>query len=290
LCKRAIELDPNFAGAYALLGVNYNNTGQPELCREMYAKAFALRDRASERERLRIASYYSGATGEIDNEIESLELLFRMYPRENFGHNNLALCYYKLGQFEKAIEEFREDIRRKRDVHPFANQLSAFIGLNRFEEAKELAQQALAQQFDVPSIHSVLYTIAFEQGDAVAMKAQVDWAAGRSEERAALTWQASASAFSGRLKSSHQMSHRAIELDLRRDLKGPAAQLLTQEMSQNALVGECRHVKDDGNRALALSRDLSVLQGVAAHRPYAALLSKLRPSAAKCPENIPNRL
>jgi len=73
--KRAVELDPNFAYAYASLAVQHANTNQPGLAAEYAEKAFALRDRVSELEKLRISNfYYAFVTGEIDKQIEVLEL------------------------------------------------------------------------------------------------------------------------------------------------------------------------------------------------------------------------
>ncbi len=65
--RRAIELDPNFAMAYARLAVAYGNLGQPSLAAEDLKKAYALRDRVSEREKFHItADYYAFATGELE--------------------------------------------------------------------------------------------------------------------------------------------------------------------------------------------------------------------------------
>ena len=64
--KRAVELDPNFAIAYARLSLGYYTSGQQVLAAEAAQKAFELRERASEREKFYIASrYYSDATGEL---------------------------------------------------------------------------------------------------------------------------------------------------------------------------------------------------------------------------------
>jgi hypothetical protein len=60
--KRAIELDPNFPMAYAGLSGRYGNLGQPSLALEYATKAYGLRDRVTEREKLRIsANYFHGA-------------------------------------------------------------------------------------------------------------------------------------------------------------------------------------------------------------------------------------
>src|SRR5262249_53158486 len=56
--QRSVELDPNFALGYYLLGTAYGNYGQRALAVENLTKAYELRDRASELERLSITSFY----------------------------------------------------------------------------------------------------------------------------------------------------------------------------------------------------------------------------------------
>ena len=55
--KRSIELDPNFAMADATLGVVLSNLGEKKQASDYLKKAFELKERASEREKL----YISGA-------------------------------------------------------------------------------------------------------------------------------------------------------------------------------------------------------------------------------------
>ena len=110
--QRAIELDPNFAMAYATLGVVYGNLSQPKQQRENLTKAFELKDRASEREKLYIsAHYYSEGTGEIDKAAAIYEQWKQTYPRETVPWDNLALLYRIAGQPEKALANASEAMR-----------------------------------------------------------------------------------------------------------------------------------------------------------------------------------
>jgi tetratricopeptide (TPR) repeat protein len=89
--QRAMELDPNFAMAYSALGVHYSNTGRPKLATENFTKAYALRNRVSEREKLRLTYfYYINLTGELDKAIGVLEQYKLTYPREYFPYCNLS--------------------------------------------------------------------------------------------------------------------------------------------------------------------------------------------------------
>jgi serine/threonine protein kinase/tetratricopeptide (TPR) repeat protein len=166
--KRAVELDPNFAQAYDKLAGSYSNTGQQELAIEAFQMAFDLRARSSEYEKLRIAAdYYAFATFEADKFIEAYELLVRTYPRDFVAWNNLGNRYNSVGEFERAAEACRESIRLNPNwVIPRSNLALAFISLNRFDEARQVIEDALAQKLESTPMHSHRYSIAFVQGDA----------------------------------------------------------------------------------------------------------------------------
>src|SRR5208337_3102457 len=92
--KRSIELDPNFAMAYATLGVVYGNLSEREQASDCLKKAFELKERANEREKLYIsAHYYEVVTGQVDKAIEVYEAWKEAYPRDTVPRNNVALRY-----------------------------------------------------------------------------------------------------------------------------------------------------------------------------------------------------
>jgi len=67
---RAIQLDPNFALGYWAVGFDYFDLGQSQRASEYTTKAFQLRERSSEREKLNIAAeYYRVVTGELDKAV-----------------------------------------------------------------------------------------------------------------------------------------------------------------------------------------------------------------------------
>ena len=102
--KRAVELDPNFALAYARLGTVYGNIGQDDLEEQYQQKAFELRDRASERERLYITGHYYGGIRQVEKTIETWELYKRTYPRDSIPYSNLAALFARVGKFDKSLE------------------------------------------------------------------------------------------------------------------------------------------------------------------------------------------
>jgi eukaryotic-like serine/threonine-protein kinase len=256
LYKRASDLDLNFALAYARLAAVYVNSRQFGLAAEASQKAYDLRDRVSERERLLIAAnYYDDVTREVEKKIETLELWKRTYPLDFVPHNNLAFQYDNLGEYEKAVEEAREAISLNPNAAPaYSNLATALVGLNRLDEAKEVIDRALAQKIETVWMHRNLYLIAFVRGDAAAMKQQIEWTNGKPEEYAAQSWQAETAAFSGQLRKAKEFSDRAVELALRRDLKDVAAEITAAGTARNALFGDCKQIKGQTATALAITQ------------------------------------
>ena len=253
--KRATEIDQNFALAYARLASMYYNSRQDDLAARASEKAFELRDRVSERERLYIsAGYYDNVTGELEKYLETLELWKRTYPRDASPPNNLAVKYNELGLFEKTVEEAREAIRlNPSSASGYSLLAAAFLGLNRFDESKEIIAQAQAQKLETTAMRRILFRIAFVLGDAATMKQQIELMNGKPDEYVAQGWQSETAAFSGLLQEAREFSDRALELAERRDLKDVGAQILVAAAARDALLGDCRMVKELTAKALGIS-------------------------------------
>ena len=253
--KRATDIDPDFALAYARMASMYYNSRQYDLAAEASQKAFDLRDRVSERERLYIsAGYYDNVTGELEKYLETLELWKRTYPRDASPPNNLAVKYNELGQFDKAFEAAREAIRlNPSSASGYSLLAAAFVGLNRFDEAKEIVGQALAKKLETTAMRRILYRIAFVQGDATTMQQQIESLNGKPDEYVAQGWQSETAAFSGRLRKAKEFSDRAFELAEHRDLKEVAAQIAVGGAGRDALFGSCSQAKEQTAKALGIS-------------------------------------
>ena len=259
--KRAIELDPNFALAYARLAVIYFNLRQPELAAQYSEKAYELRDRVSERERFYIESRYHGdVLGDVDKASERLSLWKSTYPRDFVTYNNLAVLYLQTGEYEKAIEEAREAMRlNPNNSTPYGNLAAGFSGLNRFDEAKAVIEQALAKKLDIIGYHITLYLIAYVQSDPAAMERQVEWAKGKPNEYLLVVHQASSSASSGQWRRSRDFTARGVELALRSHANEVAASYTAQDALTGATFGDCRQVKSGVSKALELARSRNSL-------------------------------
>ena len=125
--KRAIELDPNFAMAYATLGVVYGNLSQFKQQQENLSKAFELKDRASEREKFYISAHYYSEVGEVDKALAIYEQWKQTYPRDSVPWDNLALGYESTGHPEKALANSTEALRlNPKDKYANANLADAY--------------------------------------------------------------------------------------------------------------------------------------------------------------------
>src|ERR1019366_1166965 len=225
--KRAIELDPNFPMAYAGLAISYGNLGQPSLALEYATKAYGLRDRVTEREKLRITADYFYATGELEKESQTYDLWIANYPRDYVPHNNLGANYSAMGQFEKALAEQQETLRlAPDDVSGYSNLGSSYLWLNRLDEAKAQCDQALAHKLDGLGLHLIMYSLAFLRGDSAQMEQQVAWGAGKpGNEDILLTVQSDTEAYYGRRSKARDFSRRGVDSAIRADAKERAASL-----------------------------------------------------------------
>ena len=169
--KRAIELDPNFASAYARLGTVYGNVGQWDVSEEYRKKAFDLKDRASERERLYITAHHYADSGQLEKGIAAYELYKQTYPRDEAPNVNLAMFYSSLGEFEKGLENAKEAIRLNPDeAGGYGFSADAYVALNRPDEAKAILKAGLQRNPALVSLHDNLASIAFLQGDTASME------------------------------------------------------------------------------------------------------------------------
>ena len=240
--KHAVELDPNFARAWSVLSRAYSNSGQLVLAVEPAQKAFELRERVTEREKLHIAAqYYSSVTGDLHKEIETLELLKRTYPNDVVARRNLGSRYNTLGQYEQAIVELREAIRLNPDYgSPYRNLVTAYLRLSRIDEARAMADQVVARGFDSINSRTRLFDIAFIQGDTAAMQQQIDWASRRPGEYEHLMWQAHTAHFAGKLWKSQEFRTSAFELAQQRNRLDDAGAILLGKAAIFAIMGNCR--------------------------------------------------
>lgn len=254
---RAIEIDPDFALAYMRLGAVYMNISEMEKAREHRAKAFALRARVSDRERLRIsAGYYLRATGELDKAREANEQIIALYPTNWGTRGNLGLILGDLGELDKAIELHREEISRfPNSPQGYQNLVASLLAIGKIGDAKALLDRQIAHGgLETVYMHRQLYVVAFLQQDQAAMQREVSWAKGRPDEHLFLSMQADFASYLGRRKESMTLYRRATEMAKTLGAIEPAANYLATAARMEALFGNCQQARILIASALALHR------------------------------------
>jgi eukaryotic-like serine/threonine-protein kinase len=254
---RAIELDPNFAIGYSAVGDFYWNLGEIERANEYYTRAFQLRTRVSERERLEItADYYEGLTGELDKAVQTYQEGIEDYPRDYRQYGNLGIVYAAQGQYEKAAEITRQALRYEPDRlrYLWGNLATFTLALQRFDEARQILHEAQTRKADDPTLHLALYALASLDSDSAAMAEQQQWFAGQSDsEILGLVFAAHAEAYRGHLAKAREWNARAVDSAIRADNKEDAAIYLAIAAQQEAVYGNNSEARQSAARALNLA-------------------------------------
>jgi eukaryotic-like serine/threonine-protein kinase len=252
--KRAVELDPNFALAYGTLGVSYNNLGARTLSTEALHKAFDLRERASEREKLYISAHYYESSGELDRAQEVYEQWKQAYPRDDVPEDNLALLYETTGQPEKALANAQQAMQiDAKDVFAYQNVAGAYMVLGRYDEARAILDQAVAEKTESFSTKLIAYNLAFIRGDQSTMQHAVDSVAGTGDEAFLLELVAGGKYFAGRVQQGREVSNAAVQKA--EQYKEFAAGVRLSEAGAEAEFGNIEEARRQTQAALALTDD-----------------------------------
>ena len=254
--QHAIELDPNFAMAYMALGGDYWSLGEVGRASEYYTKAFQLREHASERERLDItADYYSNVTGELDKAAETRQQEIDSYPRDPGGYGNYGTLLASLGQYQKAIDVTRQALRLSPGaLYRYANLANYDLALQRFDEARDMINEAQARKADDVSLHNALYALAFLSGNSAAMQEQQQWYSTKPEyENFGLALAADTNAHEGRLIQARELTQRSVESAIRADSKETGAVWQANLALEQAAYGKPAEARHSAAEALQLS-------------------------------------
>jgi eukaryotic-like serine/threonine-protein kinase len=266
--KRAVEIDPGFAMAYASLGFTYGLMGELSLSAENNRKAYELRDRASDREKFYIAATYDlYVTGNLESARQTCETWMRTYPREFDPLAMLgAFVYPTFGQFDKGVEVARKTI----EIFPDFPVGYLQLGFNQqfggdVSGAEKTFQQAAVRKLETPEFFPTRFDIAFLKGDRAAMDREAAQAQGKAGAEDAISLREGfVLAYAGRLGDARKKAQRAVDQANQAKLPGNRGALFQAAAAQwEAFYGNASAARQGAAAALELSKDRDLEYGAA---------------------------
>ena len=262
LFKLAVDLDPNFALAYSAMSTEYGDLSEMSRAAESARKAYELREKVSnEHERLPIeANYYLYTTGELEKAAQVYELWQTTYPRDAAPSEGLTFTVMILGNREKALEEAREALRlRPNDQGRYVNLASAYMTLNRLDEAAAVVKQAEQLKLESEDLTVFRYQLAFLEGDTAQMAHLASGAMGKpGMEEQMLAFQSDTEGWRGRLKNARELTRRAVDSARRNDAKETAATYQAAAALREVEAGNREQARADADAALKLAQNRDV--------------------------------
>jgi eukaryotic-like serine/threonine-protein kinase len=253
--KMAVDLDPEFAIAYARLGAVSSNLQEVSNQAKYLQLAFDRRGHISEREKFYIAAhYYVDVRGEFPKAIETYKLWTQTYVHDWVPFNNLSNEYVRIGDPQNAISAGQVALRLN-PYHslPYAALAEAYVRASRFPEAKAICERAMAEKLDGPMIHRILYEVADAENDDRAMQRQVEWFADKPIKTQILDRQALSLMRSGEVRKARELFRLAADAALQQGLKGYADAAFIDLAEAEAYLGNSREALADLARSIALS-------------------------------------
>ena len=263
---RAVELDPNFALAYAAMSYTYANLNESGRAAENARKAYELRDKVSERERFLIeVAYYENVTGDLEKTAQTLEVWKQTYPGDYVPYGDLGVLYTALGNLEGALEEAREAQRREPNAeNTYGNLGLDYASLNRLDEAEAVYKQAEERKLGSEFLLPYRYQLAFVKGDAAKLAQLFSAAMGKpGTEDVLLASQADTEGWYGKLKDAQELTHWAMNSAEHNDARETGATYQAAAALREVESGNRERALADANAAVKLAPNRDVL-GMAA--------------------------
>jgi eukaryotic-like serine/threonine-protein kinase len=254
---RAIELDPNFAMAYARLGVVYINTSQVAKADKYFAKAYALSKNVSERERLYITGhYYQNVTGDMPKVIEALQESIQTYPSQIDSYINITAAYSALGDFAKALPFAVKSVQMQpEDSIAAENLLGAYVGLNRMSDAREEMERAGKLGLDTSTLDRTgRMQTYFLLGEPNEVQRIMTLVAGQPDEFLATQALAGIQLFSGEYRKASVTTQQAFEQAGLAKAPDVQANALLINAASRGFAGLCEGNEQAVQKALALDK------------------------------------
>jgi tetratricopeptide (TPR) repeat protein len=261
--RQAVELDPNFAMAWARLGVVYGNANQAGKALEYYTRAYELSKNVSERERLYITGHYHlNVTGNIDKVIETLELSIREYPNDFNSLVNISVAYITIGNYEKAIEYSRKAVEiQPDDVIAQENLVQDLVVLERWQEARnQLAKINELKLGDSTEVLQYAYLLAALDGNTAEMDRLVQQVTGRADGYILITAKATFEEYQGRYRAAEQTWQQIADITGAEKANDAQASVILNLVSGRGFADMCQDSESRIKRALALDKTKPTLR------------------------------
>ena len=252
--ERAVALDPNFAMAYMMLAGSYQPQGELTLAAENARKAYDLRERTSDHEKLNIAAFYEiVVTGNLEAARRSYELIAQTYPRDEAAQIMLWYIHLICGNYARA------DAAAKRafEINPdSSNNYVALMYcdqyLGRYDQAKGAAEQSRAKKLNSPWYPLILYVVDFLQNDPAGMAKQATETQGiPGVEDQMFFVESETAADHGQFGQARELTRRAADSARRAQEKETSAEYEAHNSVREGLVGLMDFAKNDAQSALA---------------------------------------
>ena len=260
--QRAIAIDPEFAMAHAQIGFGYSTMGETALGRQSLLKAYQLRHRASDVERLNIETLYDrDVTGNLERERRTLETWAESYPRDMRPRSLMAgLALTSTGQHELAIARTEEVLALNPDATPtYGSMAFNQLFLNRLDDALLTFRRATERKLQSTDLSLIPYSVAFLKGDDEELR-RTGTVARKNPGLEDLIphLEALALARSGRLQEARRMSAVPVEIAQRSGRRERAALFAAGRAVWEAFYGNAAAARQSASQALALGRGRNV--------------------------------
>jgi eukaryotic-like serine/threonine-protein kinase len=262
--EQSVQLDPTFAMGWARLGVVYGNQGAAAKALVDLKKAYDLRERVTERERMYIEAQYAYQQLDLPKSLEAYKLYASTYPRDGAALNNLASTYAVMGDFEKAAEGFKKAWEEaKWDNVAATNTAGTLLLMDRTQEAERYMKEALDEGGgDDVGYHTVSLLHDFMAGKSDWEK-EVQWSTAHPGGFVLDATAANINFSLGKLRAANQGWSRAAQRAAQQQFPDTAGSLYALMALRNALVPNCVSARDFAHRGLALDRSLGTVPNAA---------------------------
>jgi DNA-binding winged helix-turn-helix (wHTH) protein/tetratricopeptide (TPR) repeat protein len=242
--QHAIELDPNFVMAYADLSAVYGSMHENKLDVANITKAYELRDTVNERQKFFIvARYHRSVTKDLNETVRTYRLWTETYPRDSSAWANLASTETWMGQYGPAIEAARNGLALSPGVENTHVILArALLHAGALDEARKVCEQSVDKGIAGEDTRGLLMQIGYAQHDDALMSQQVEWAKGKTGERAMRAETALIAFSQGKVKQGLRLFDEMAELGKQQGLHDYTAAARARSIIDFGLEDQARQI------------------------------------------------